>query len=425
LADKPADSNGSKDLVRKARNTITRIRVDSEARLLKDAYDNYGNLLLKAGEQLSRECEVEWLNRPDVKFAGDSLKIGHLIKKPCQSDRPTTNASTNNVNTSGASLGPAAKMRERREKAKVLRASAVESISSVFSRIAVDGRVERDFVKETVTPMIDSLIEDSRALLSLVHLKSADNYTFTHSVNVCILTVSLAMHVGRQDDLEDIGIGALLHDLGKVGTPLEILHKNGPLTEREMAKIREHPLLGASLLAKSGGFSQASLSCVLDHHENLLGTGYPRSRNGNDLSLFALMTSIADVYDALTTDRSYRQALDARTALTIMSERMSGALHPVLLTKFISLVGYYPVGCKIELNNGYIATVLSNDPLNPAKPALVELVADSSGNPLPENPIIDLRITTKLDVKEKEAEEIARSLTPTVMREFREFNSFA
>jgi len=195
----------------------------------------------------------------------------------------------------------------------------------------------RDLAQEQVR----YVVSDPQAVASLLRIISHDYYTYTHSVNVCSFTVALCRRAGI-DDLERlkvIGIGAMLHDVGKSRIDRAIINKPGALSPLERKEIRRHPELGMALLTHTNPVPPEAEELVLGHHEKCDGSGYPRGLAADDLSLPVRACAIADVFDALTTHRSYKHARSAFDSLNLMQRKMSRQLDPVLLAEFIRLIG--------------------------------------------------------------------------------------
>jgi putative nucleotidyltransferase with HDIG domain len=317
-----SSESGNDPNTKKQASETSPLRVGT--RLATDAYSPTGVLVLPAGHVIENERQLDSLQRHHAilgsqgRGSEDSLEPG---ERPEPSD-------------------PKAKELEANiRRASSVKSQAVRQVSSVFQRIETGGEVEVQVMKDAVSVLVEELLGDQVALASLVQIKNADS--FTHSVNVAILAMYLAIRTQFEDDLERIGTGAILHDIGKVGIPLSVLRKKGPLTEGERQMIRRHPQQGVDLLRKSGFGDGIGLSCVLDHHEKLSGAGYPRGKHATDISPYARITELADVYDALTTPRPYRNAMTVQEALRTMSQEMAADLDPWLLERFVAAVGCF------------------------------------------------------------------------------------
>jgi HD-GYP domain-containing protein (c-di-GMP phosphodiesterase class II) len=206
-----------------------------------------------------------------------------------------------------------------------------------------------------------SIDRNSSALISYLRIKAADEYTYFHSVAVCALMINL----GRQllfDEatILDLGMAGLLHDLGKAMVPMELIKKAGPLTPAEMAQVRRHPLQGAELLGRSRGVSDITLDVCLHHHERVDGTGYPHRLKGDAISLHSRMAAICDVYDACTSKRSYKDAVEPAEVLADMFQ-VQGHFDQQVLSAFIRSVGIYPVGSLVRLKSGWLAVVVEQN----------------------------------------------------------------
>jgi putative nucleotidyltransferase with HDIG domain len=407
-------TGGSKD----DSNPRTGSRFISNSKMLRDAYDGNGLLLLPAGAQIDLETNVDRLRKDDVRFS--PTKSGDRPQASPHSKRDHAGQ----VDASHSTRAAREILLKRTEEAKALRAETTVAVSSIFER-ALNEEVDYEDVQNVVSPLVTAIVNDSRTLLSLVNLKNADAYTFTHSVNVAILTTALALKSGNQDRLEETATGAIMHDIGKTSTPNGILNKPGPLNSQELAVMRQHPVVGASILMKSGGFSPWVINAVIDHHESFAGNGYPRSRKASQIGVPARMISLADVYDALTTCRPYRDALSPKVAITMMMEKMSDAFDPHYLETFVSIVGYYPTGTFVELSNGFKAQVIMVDPDNMSRPAIVEVVEDSKGKRVPNPFMLDLRVQKGVSVRAKAGEPTLDELSPMITHEFHPFEAVA
>lgn len=235
---------------------------------------------------------------------------------------------------------------------------------------------------EALTAVMDgvarSLARNSTALLTLIRLRSKDEYTYLHSVAVGTLMTGLAQRLGLTDaEVRDAGVGGLLHDIGKMAVPLEILNKPGALTPEEYAVAQIHPAEGYTMLCRLGA-TGAALDVAHYHHEKMNGTGYPDGLEGEDIPLLARMGAICDVYDALTAERAYKKPWPPPLALGRMSE-WEGHFDPHLLRVFIEMVGIYPAGTLVRLDSGYVAIVLEQNETTLLRP-IVSVVFDTSTN---------------------------------------------
>jgi HD-GYP domain-containing protein (c-di-GMP phosphodiesterase class II) len=216
-------------------------------------------------------------------------------------------------------------------------------------------------------------------------VKHYDEYTFTHGLHICILSIALAWTIPLDNELlKELGISALLHDVGKIRVPLEILRKPGALTDEEFALVRRHPVDGALILAAQEEVPEVAPVVAFEHHLQPDLRGYPVLKRPRELNLFSLIVSIADVYDALTTERPYRPPLAPHEALALMHGGEAGSFEPRLLGRFTEMLGRYPAGTLLRLSDGSTAVVSRPNPRDAARPFVRRVIEDEA------NPILDL-----------------------------------
>ena len=210
--------------------------------------------------------------------------------------------------------------------------------------------------------IVEEIRESDSMIVETINLSSYDNYTYTHSVNVDILSVILGVACGlRDDELRKLSQAALLHDIGKTCVPLEILNKPGPLDEEEWEEMKKHPLYGYNMLKDNYDVSSVTRNAILSHHENVDGSGYPRKLNSENIHLFAKIIHIADVYDALTTKRVYKDAMNPADALEYLMGNAEHLFDKELVTIFMDYIAPYPLGVQVELSTGQTALVVKNN----------------------------------------------------------------
>ncbi|MGB9698944.1 MAG: HD-GYP domain-containing protein [Thermodesulfobacteriota bacterium] len=246
------------------------------------------------------------------------------------------------------------------KEAKKVHQEAQIIVREVMRDIRLGKNIESAKVKRIVQKMADSIFRNPDALASLTRIKGYDEYTFVHSINVCILCLTLGRHLNlERESLEQLGMGALLHDAGKMKIPNYILQKPGKLSEAEFAEIKKHPLYSIEILEKSEGLSEESKLVALQHHERYAGHGYPSSLQGEEIGKFAQMAAIADVYDAITTNRCYKKAASPYAALQEMYLSANRDFNQFLLERFIQCMGIYPIGTLVQLDTQEIGLVCS------------------------------------------------------------------
>ncbi len=223
------------------------------------------------------------------------------------------------------------------KKAEALYESAVNVIEDVFENPRSGPVIKRS--KQMVNHTVDFILGDEEAFVNLLKIRKHDYYTYTHSVNVCTFLVSFAKTAGINDikTLKDVGEGGLLHDLGKSMVPSEIINKPTKLTKSEWEIMKKHPEYGVKIAKETRKISEVSLAIIGQHHEKISGNGYPLGLRGEELSVFARMASIVDVYDAITTNRSYSKARTPVEAAKFLLDH-KGDFDEKLIMKFIKMV---------------------------------------------------------------------------------------
>lgn len=210
--------------------------------------------------------------------------------------------------------------------------------------------------------IVEEIRESESMIVETINLSTYDNYTYTHSVNVDILSVILGVACGlRDDELRKLSQAALLHDIGKTYVPIEILNKPGKLTDEEFEEIKKHPRYGYDMLKDNYDVSSVTRISILSHHENEDGSGYPRSLTSEHIHLFAKIIHIADVYDALTTKRVYKDAMNPADALEYLMGNAGRLFDKELVTTFMDYIAPYPLGVQVELSTGQKGLVVKNN----------------------------------------------------------------
>jgi len=250
--------------------------------------------------------------------------------------------------------------------------------------------------KRAVQAAADALLEDEVSVLALATLKDHDEYTFTHSVNVCIFSLAIGQRLGlHRSWLGRLGIAALFHDIGKVAVPTGVLNKIGVLDVSEWEAIRQHTVRGVRKLSKMPNATEHVLHSMIvafQHHINMDLSGYPNVPEGTSLDLFSRIVRIADTFDAMTTERPYRNKVySPHEAIRYLVAQAGPKFDPVLTKAFASAMGIYPIGTVLRLNTGEVGIVvrrskLSGDPDR----AMIRVIADSHGQQPAKEQFIDL-----------------------------------
>mgnify|MGYP001806441485 CR=1 FL=1 len=264
---------------------------------------------------------------------------------------------------------------------------AREFIDKAYKEKSVDLERSEGFVAEVIT----SVARNREALTGLCKLRSYDEYTYTHSINVTVLATAFGQFLGLPEaELLSLGLAALFHDIGKANIPPEVLNKPGRLSEREFQVMKRHPLESYSLLKDKRPLEDKVLLAIVEHHEKCDGSGYPRGLQGEAVSMFARVISLADVYDALTSDRVYRKGMPPSRALGVMYGMREKDFHPTMVERFIKCLGIYPVGSLVRLSDGRHALVWSSNAQSPLLPT-VKAAFDDAMHPIPAE-LVDLAV---------------------------------
>lgn len=209
--------------------------------------------------------------------------------------------------------------------------------------------------------IVNSVIKNKDVELSMRNLWGHHEYTYLHCVNVAILAVSVGIKMNLpMDDLNYLGTAGILHDIGKNKIPAELLDKPGKLTEEEYGILKMHPEYGYEMLTKAQELNSVTRAGVLQHHERYDGSGYPRGLKGNEISLYARILAVADTYDAMTSNRAYREAYAPSEAVEYLMGNGNQLYDNIVIDTFVKCVTVYPIGSCVELNNGVQAIVLKN-----------------------------------------------------------------
>ncbi|OFW59089.1 MAG: hypothetical protein A2W01_04375 [Candidatus Solincola sediminis] len=287
--------------------------------------------------------------------------------------------------------------------------NAVDVIRELADQVMTDRRLSVNKANRVVGAMVNRVGENSAAVLGLASIKSYDEYTSYHSINVLILSLALgSMLPLDRNSLMVLGTGALLHDLGKVAIPQAILSKTGPLTSAEWRIMQEHPAKGADILLAQPGVHPISVLIAYEHHARYDLKGYPQIGAKDKISLFSRIVEIADVYDAMTTVRPYQKARTPDQAIRVLVKDMGTAFDPLLVKVFIDMMGLFPVGTLVKLATGELGIVYEQNEADLAAPK-VKLIRDRAGAEIEPN-IVDL-----IHLKEKISEvggAVLQSLDP-------------
>ena len=295
---------------------------------------------------------------------------------------------------STAKIVPRVSIQEELSQARKIHSKGKEAVSQMFQEARMGKALQLGEISTLVDDISQSITRNPEAFLSISRLKNKDNYTYLHSVAVCALMIALGKQMGLdQAMLKDLGMAGLLHDVGKMMIPDEVLNKPGRLTEEEFTVVKNHPVRGWEILKGSAGVSEMAIDVCRHHHERVDGKGYPDKLSGEGLSLFARMGAVCDVYDAITSNRCYKDGWEPAEALRKMAEWQEGHFDNTVFHAFVKTIGIYPSGTLVKLKSTRLAVVIEQSEKNLLTP-IVKVFFSTKGD-APLNPeIIDLSQST-------------------------------
>jgi HD-GYP domain-containing protein (c-di-GMP phosphodiesterase class II) len=261
--------------------------------------------------------------------------------------------------------------------------SVYKAMNSLTDQKTLKSRVLSPHLGSEFRKIFGSILADlagrKEVLVNLTNLHVADGYLFQHSVNVAVLAGIIGMAKGyNRYQLEELGVGALLFDIGMAQIPKELLNRNGPLTAEERKLIEKHTEAGFQLLRGQFDISIVSAHCALQHHERYNGTGYPRGLKKNEIHEYAQIVALADVFDALVSSRSYRKRYTPNEAIEYLFAAGNTLFDLELIRLFCRNIAIYPVATTVKLNTGHVAVVLENNPLAVHRP-IVRIIQEPDG----------------------------------------------
>jgi putative nucleotidyltransferase with HDIG domain len=285
---------------------------------------------------------------------------------------------------------PKVSLDEEMGRAAKICATARNAVSSMFQEARMGKALDTQHALPIVEEISSSIMRNPGALIGLARLKNKDDYTYMHSVAVCALMVSLARQLKLDDQqVREAGMAGLLHDIGKMMISSAILNKPGKLTDSEFHAVMSHPEEGHKLLLAGKGVSAITLDVCLHHHEKMAGTGYPHRQKDEEITLFARMGAVCDVYDAITSDRPYKNGWEPSESIRKMAEWSGAHFDPVIFQAFVKSIGIYPVGTLVKLESGRLAVVVEQTEKSLLTPKIKVFYSTKSLSYLPPE-ILDL-----------------------------------
>ena len=279
--------------------------------------------------------------------------------------------------------GARASLHEEMGRAAQIVSRSKAAVMHLFGEARLGKAIDAEQCLPLVEEVANSVARNPSALISLARLKTRDDYTYMHSVAVCALMVSLSRQLGLSEpQTREAGLAGLLHDVGKMAMPLDVLNKPGQLTDSEFAIMRLHPVRGYEMLLEGGAVPASALDVCLHHHEKIDGSGYPKKLKGDEISLLSRMGAVCDVYDAITSTRPYKNAWDPAGSIQRMAQ-WTGHFDPAVFQAFVKSVGIYPVGTLVKLHSGRLAVVVEQSQLRLTAPLVRVFFSTKSQMPIP------------------------------------------
>ena len=293
-------------------------------------------------------------------------------------------------------IAPVALDVEYERAAQICRQSK-NAVVSMFQEARMGKTVDAAGAQRLVDEISDSVSRNASALISLARLKTVDDYTYMHSVAVCAMMIALARQLGLDEaQTRSAGVAGLLHDLGKAAMPMHVLNKPGKLTDAEFAIMKSHPGEGHKMLMAVGNVDPIAIDVCLHHHEKTDGSGYPQGLKDAEISLYAKMGAVCDVYDAITSNRPYKAGWDPAESLRKMAEWANGHFDHQVFQAFVKSLGIYPIGSLVRLASGRLGVVVEQSSKSLTMPHVKVFYSTKSDLRIPPE-IIDLSAPTSTD----------------------------
>lgn len=287
---------------------------------------------------------------------------------------------------------------------------ACDHVGNILDDLRSGRKLNVAAAEQAVSSMIESILRNPDAFMWLSKLKNKDSYTYAHSIDACALAITFGRHLGLpRTELEQVAVGTLLFDIGKMKLPEELLEKPGRLTEAEFTLMQAHVAHSVELMADTKGISPTSIEVAYSHHERHNGRGYPRGLTSEQTSVYGKIAAIVDCYDAITSDRPYSVAVSPHEAIRSLYEWRNVDFQEEVVEQFIQCLGVYPTGTLVELNTGQIGIVLSQNRVRRLRPKVM-LVLNGDKHAYAIAPTVDL-MTESVD-QQGQMLEITRSLDP-------------
>jgi len=273
---------------------------------------------------------------------------------------------------------------------EIIYSETFHNVNNIMKSVRNGGSIDVSSVKSTVSKIVQSIFNNDNVFMKLSGIRDIDNYTYLHSIDVCIYSIIAGKSLNLLPDmLNNLALGALLHDIGKCKIPLEILNKPAKLSESEFEIMKKHTEYGYDILRKTPGLSEDVARIALNHHEHWDGAGYPRGLKGEEIDLLSRIVAITDVYDALTADRVYRRRFMPHKAVEYLISNSRAQFDPQILNIFMDNIAVYPPDIIVMLSTGEIGKVVKSKGPPSIRPKIM-VIARKEGPPVYEPYEVDL-----------------------------------
>jgi HD-GYP domain-containing protein (c-di-GMP phosphodiesterase class II) len=274
--------------------------------------------------------------------------------------------------------------------ARAIREDLEDEFKLILQRVGEGKKLDIENASKAISSMVESVLRNPDAFLWLSRLKQSDSYSYQHSIDSAVLSVSMGRHLGfSKGEMNDLAIGTLLLDVGKVKLPEGLLTKPGRLTADELREIHKHVDYSVKIMTETKGISAKAIEMAYSHHERHDGSGYPRGIKGTEIPLFGRIAAVVDCYDAMTSDRAYSKAIAPHQAIRLLYEWRNKDFQEEIVEQFIQCLGVYPTGSLVELSTGQVGVVLSQNRVRHLRPRII-LILDEDKIAYEAFPVVDL-----------------------------------
>lgn len=364
---------------------------------VEDIVDNDGNLLMTANEMIKSNDQIKKIINRGVSTVFINMEKGDVPHHLIPVDEDKIKEEEEHVYTIDDYQKVMDPIHEKvdqyykeLEKAEKVHTRTIKSAQDIINSLKKGEDFYEYEVREVVQGIVGSLSRDPDAIVSTTQLETNSNYLVRHSVNVCILTASTVKAMGYSENMViEAGIGGLLHDIGMLNVPQSILEKRGKLSDSEFNIIKQHPVLGLDKVNDIKGISDNTKKIILQHHERFDGKGYPFGIKGSRIYEVAMVTAVADVYDALTSNRPYKKAVTPQKALAVLYKGIEREFSASIVQLFTKNMGIFPVGSFVKLQCGIMGVVVHVDAKNILAPRILKLF-EEDGEKVKEPEYMDL-----------------------------------